>query len=73
MQSASSNMGQHEMLTPRHDMEPVDEEAAAEDMGGNMPVPVAGEDNIAPEDQEDEIDNPDAAAAATHNEAEGAD
>ena len=66
MQSASSNMGQHEMLTPRHDMERVDEEA--EDMGGNMPVPVDGEDNVAPEDQEDEID-PDA-AAATHEEVE---
>ncbi len=43
MQSSASGMGQHEMLTPRHDMEQVDEEA--EDMGGNnMPVPVDGED-----------------------------
>ena len=29
--SSNAMMGQHEMLTPRHDMEPVDEEA--EDVG----------------------------------------
>jgi len=35
-----AGMGQHEMLTPRHDMEQVDEEA--EDMAGMGGVPIPG-------------------------------
>lgn len=43
MNASTNSMGgmvQHEMLTPRHDMEQVDEEA--EDMGGMGGVPHAG-------------------------------
>ena len=71
--SASGTM-QHEMLTPRHDMEQVDEEA--EDMGGNAAgqIPVEGE-LIGQEDQEEaEVEaNAGADQEATRGDAEGDD
>ena len=39
-QGTMSGMAQHEMLTPRQDMEQVDEEA--EDMGGMVGAPMTG-------------------------------
>lgn len=40
-QGTMSGMAQHEMLTPRQDMEQVDEEA--EDMGGMVGAPMTGQ------------------------------
>lgn len=39
-QASMGGMQQHEMLTPRQDMEQVDEEA--EDMGGMVGMPLGG-------------------------------